>query len=89
MVSWNTTDNFHSTIVKWKNERVKFEYEEKKLWYAMRIRESFDKTDFGQWKCRILTKTLVNGELKVAKYESRKEFKPVRQHYSQLKVRNL
>jgi hypothetical protein len=65
---WLTLKGQANVLAKWA-DRIQFEYEERRNWYAMRIRK-LTAEDEGLWKCRMVVK-LNDGIAR--RYESRKQ----------------
>ncbi|CAD5232491.1 unnamed protein product [Bursaphelenchus xylophilus] len=76
VIQWKTFGDFNSAIVLWKNGKVRFEYEEKRHWYAMRIKSAEFHQLRGNWRCRMLVVSARNGKIHKAKYESKKWYGP-------------
>ncbi|KAI6187666.1 hypothetical protein M3Y98_00269100 [Aphelenchoides besseyi] len=64
---WTTLSGHLNVLVDWA-KRLQFEFEERRRWYAMRIRKISD-IDIGVWRCRMITKTASDGTTRL--FESR------------------
>ncbi|CAD5223430.1 unnamed protein product [Bursaphelenchus okinawaensis] len=72
-IQWKTLGNQSSAIISWKNDTVRFEYEEKRHWYAVRIKPNNMYELRGAWKCRLTTFVKDNRQKSNwSKFESRK-----------------
>ncbi|KAI6220596.1 hypothetical protein M3Y99_01605400 [Aphelenchoides fujianensis] len=64
---WKTTRGHSNLLANW-DGRIQFEFEERRHWYAMRIRRKSD-GDAGVWRCRMIAKSKADGNTRL--FESR------------------
>ncbi|KAI6235908.1 hypothetical protein M3Y95_00101200 [Aphelenchoides besseyi] len=64
---WTTLSGHLNFLVDWA-KRLQFEFEERRRWYAMRIRK-ISEMDIGVWRCRMITRSANDGTTRL--FESR------------------